>query len=117
MFRRVLSICALALLSLPGLLPLPALAQLSPSLQWAAEVEAKYNFAADVAYMTENGVELKLDIYSRRVVGWRVADAETAALFRPLLDDAVEKHNVPPGQLTLHADRGGSFHSPGVRFS
>jgi transposase InsO family protein len=48
-----------------------------------------------------------LDIFSRRVVGWCVADAETAALFRPLFDDAVAKHNVPPGQLTLHADRGG----------
>ena len=48
-----------------------------------------------------------LDIFSRRVVGWCVADAESATLFRPLFDDAVAKHNVPPGQLTLHADRGG----------
>jgi putative transposase len=48
-----------------------------------------------------------LDIFSRRVVGWCVADAESATLFRPLLDDAIAKHNVPPGQLTLHADRGG----------
>ncbi len=48
-----------------------------------------------------------LDIFSRRVVGWCVADAESAALFRPLFDDAIAKHNVPPGQLTLHADRGG----------
>jgi putative transposase len=48
-----------------------------------------------------------LDIFSRRVVGWCVADAESAALFRPLFDDAIAKHQVPPGQLTLHADRGG----------
>ena len=48
-----------------------------------------------------------LDIFSRRVVGWCVADAESAVLFKPLLDDAIAKHNVPPGQLTLHADRGG----------
>jgi putative transposase len=47
-----------------------------------------------------------LDIFSRRVVAWCVADAETASLFRPLFDDAIAKHNVPPGQLTLHADRG-----------
>ncbi len=47
-----------------------------------------------------------LDIFSRRVVGWQVADTESAALFRPLFDDAVAKHQVPPGQLTLHADRG-----------
>jgi transposase InsO family protein len=48
-----------------------------------------------------------LDIFSRRVVGWCVADAETATLFKPLFDDAISKHQVPPGQLTLHADRGG----------
>jgi transposase InsO family protein len=48
-----------------------------------------------------------LDIFSRRVVGWCVADAENAVLFRPLLDDAIEKHHVPSGQLSLHADRGG----------
>src|ERR1019366_4152615 len=47
-----------------------------------------------------------LDIFSRRVVGWHIADAETAALFKPLFDDAVIKHDITPGQLTLHADRG-----------
>jgi putative transposase len=47
-----------------------------------------------------------LDIFSRRVVGWCVADAESATLFWPLFDDAIAKHNVPAGQLTLHADRG-----------
>jgi putative transposase len=47
-----------------------------------------------------------IDIFSRRVVGWCVADTESAALFKPLLEDAAEKHDIPPGQLTLHADRG-----------
>jgi putative transposase len=48
-----------------------------------------------------------LDIFSRRVVGWCVADAENTVLFKALFDDAFVKHDVPPGQLTLHADRGG----------
>jgi putative transposase len=48
-----------------------------------------------------------LDIFSRRVVGWCVADAENTTLFKALFDDAFVKHDVPPGQLTLHADRGG----------
>ena len=47
-----------------------------------------------------------IDIFSRRIVGWCVADAENAALFKILFDDAIAKHQVPPGQLTLHADRG-----------
>ena len=46
-----------------------------------------------------------MDIFSRRVVGWRVADFESATLFRPLFKDAIAKHNVPRGQLPLHADR------------
>jgi transposase InsO family protein len=48
-----------------------------------------------------------LDIFSRRVVGWCVADAESATLFKVLFEDTLTKHAVPPGQLTLHADRGG----------
>jgi putative transposase len=47
-----------------------------------------------------------LDIFSRRVVGRHVADAETTALFAPLIDETIEDHAVPPGQLALHADRG-----------
>jgi putative transposase len=57
-----------------------------------------------------------LDIFSRRVVGWCVADAETATLFKPLFDDAIEKHKVPPGQLTLHADRGSPMQAKATAF-
>ncbi len=48
-----------------------------------------------------------LDIFSRRVVGWRIEHAESATLFKALFSDAMAKHAVPPDQLTLHADRGG----------
>ena len=44
-----------------------------------------------------------IDIFSRRFVGWQNSDAKSAALLKPLLDDAVVSHNVAPGQLTLHA--------------
>jgi putative transposase len=57
-----------------------------------------------------------LDIFSRRVVGWRVAEAESATLFRPLFEDAIAKHNVPHGQLTLHADRGGPMKAKATAF-
>jgi transposase InsO family protein len=57
-----------------------------------------------------------LDIFSRRVVGWCVADAESATLFQPLFEDAMEKHSVPPGQLTLHADRGGPMKAKATAF-
>lgn len=48
-----------------------------------------------------------LDIFSRRVVGWRVEHAESATLFKALFLDAMTKHAVSPVQSTLHADRGG----------
>jgi transposase InsO family protein len=57
-----------------------------------------------------------LDIFSRRVIGWRVADAESATLFRPLFEDAIVKHNVPRGQLTLHADRGAPMKAKATAF-
>src|SRR5450756_2546918 len=48
-----------------------------------------------------------IDIFSRRVVGWCVADRESATLFTALFNDTAAKNPAPPGQLTLHADRGG----------
>src|ERR1019366_6128113 len=48
-----------------------------------------------------------IDIFSRRVVGWCVADRESATVFAALFDDATTKNPAPKGQLTLHADRGG----------
>ncbi|MES2605735.1 MAG: alpha/beta hydrolase [Pseudomonadota bacterium] len=43
-------------------------AQLTPAATWATEAETHYNYTPDVTYVTENNVELKLDIYSRRDV-------------------------------------------------
>ncbi len=37
-----------------------------------------------------------LDIFSRRVVGWCVADAETVTLFRPLFDEPSPNTTSPP---------------------
>ena len=55
-----------------------------------------------------------LDIFSRYVVGWMVAPCEQAALATRLIEETCQKHNVNPGQLTLHADRGSSMKSKPV---
>lgn len=47
-----------------------------------------------------------LDIFSRRVVGWSVEEAESSRHFQRLFQDAMTRHAVPRDQLTLHADRG-----------
>lgn len=50
-----------------------------------------------------------LDIFSRYVVAWMLAQRESAILAEQLLNDAVERFQIPKGQLTLHADRGSSM--------
>jgi putative transposase len=55
-----------------------------------------------------------LDIYSRYVVGWLIAHRESAELAEQLIADTLDKENIAPGTLTLHADRGTSMRSKGV---
>ncbi len=52
-----------------------------------------------------------LDIFSRCVVAWCVAPSEDGELAKELIADAVARHQVPPGQLTIHADRASSMTS------
>ena len=47
-----------------------------------------------------------LDIFSRYVVGWMVADREAAALASELVGQTCLKQGIQAAQLTLHADRG-----------
>jgi putative transposase len=57
-----------------------------------------------------------LDVYSRYVVGWVVADAESKALAERFIRETYERQGIVPGQLTLHADRGSSMKSKPVAF-
>ncbi len=57
-----------------------------------------------------------LDIFSRYVVGWMVADGESAALAGKLIAETCARQDIEPGQLTLHADRGSSMISKPVAF-
>lgn len=57
-----------------------------------------------------------MDIYSRFVVGWLIADRESSTLAQRLIAESVHKQSVRPGQLTVHADRGASMSSKPVAF-
>jgi len=48
-----------------------------------------------------------LDIFSRYVVGWLLAERETSALAELLIREACAKQQIQAAQLTIHADRGG----------
>jgi putative transposase len=48
-----------------------------------------------------------LDIFSRYVVGWMVAYRQSAVLAQRLIEETCARQGIAPGQLTVHADRGG----------
>jgi putative transposase len=52
-----------------------------------------------------------LDVFSRYVVAWLLAEQESSQLAKRLLEQAFENENIQPGDLTLHADRGSSMKS------
>ena len=66
----------------------------------------------------ERGVYYELfviiDIYSRYVIAWCVAAAETGELAKEFIDAAINTQGIGRGQLTLHADRGTSMTSKPV---
>ena len=55
-----------------------------------------------------------IDVYSRYVVGWMLAYRESQELAKHFIDETLAKHNIPAGQLTLHADRGAAMTSKSV---
>jgi putative transposase len=52
-----------------------------------------------------------LDIFSRYVVGWLVAERESAALAKKLIIESCARQEIQPGQLTVHQDRGSPMKS------
>ena len=52
-----------------------------------------------------------MDVFSRHVVGWMVAECESATLARRLILETAERQGIEAGQLTVHADRGPAMQS------
>ena len=50
-----------------------------------------------------------LDVYSRYVPGWLLADREGEELAQQLIQETCEKQHIALGQLTLHADHGSAM--------
>jgi len=47
-----------------------------------------------------------IDLYSRYVVGWMIADTENSALACRFVGTCAANHQIGPDQLTVHQDRG-----------
>jgi len=49
---------------------------------------------------------LFMDVWSRKIVGWRVEDRESSEMAASLMADICAKEGIAPGQVSLHADNG-----------
>jgi putative transposase len=52
-----------------------------------------------------------LDIFSRYVVGWLIAERESADLAKQLITESCDKQGIKEARLTIHSDRGGPMKS------
>jgi|HubBroStandDraft_4_1064222.scaffolds.fasta_scaffold123689_2 putative transposase len=52
-----------------------------------------------------------IDVFSRFVVGWCISKKSNARIAEAMLQDAIIREKVEPGQLTIHADNGGEMTS------
>jgi putative transposase len=80
----------------------PELVATGPNQVWSWDITKLKGPAKWVYYY----LYVILDIFSRYVVGWLLAQHENAALAQRLVRETCSKQGVEPGQLILHADRG-----------
>lgn len=55
-----------------------------------------------------------IDIFSRYVVGWMIAERESGELAKELIETTVERQQIEPGSLVIHSDRGSPMKSKQV---
>ena len=80
----------------------PELLATKPNQVWTWDI-TKLRGPAKWTYFN---LYVMLDIFSRYVVAWMIANRESAALAERLIKAAVEKQGIERGQLSIHADRG-----------
>ncbi len=55
-----------------------------------------------------------IDVFSRYVVGWMIAEQESASLAQELIAQSCASQGIQPDQLTIHADNGGAMTAQSV---
>jgi len=88
----------------------PELIATAPNVVWSWDI-TKLRSATRGKYFE---LYVIIDIFSRYVVGWTVAEAETGELAKDFIEGVYLEQGITKGQLTLHADRGTSMTSKPV---
>jgi putative transposase len=87
--------------------PKPELVATAPNQLWSWDITKLLGPTKHTFYY----LYVILDVYSRYVPGWLLADRESEELAQELVKQTCAKQNIPLGQLTLHADRGSAMTS------
>jgi len=90
--------------------PRPELVATSPKQLWSWDITKLLGPAKWVYYY----LYVVLDVFSRYVVGWMLAEQESGQLAEQLLAESCAKQHVQPAELTLHADRGAAMTSKNI---
>lgn len=85
----------------------PQLVATGPNQVWTWDITRLLGPRTGIYY----SLYVILDLYSRYVVGWMIAEGESATLATKFLYDTFMKHGIEPEQLTVHSDRGAAMTS------
>jgi putative transposase len=88
----------------------PELIATAPNAVWSWDITKLAGPTRGVYY----NLFVIIDIFSRYVVAWMVADAETGELAEAFIADALAAQGIGRHQLSIHADRGTSMTSKPV---
>jgi transposase InsO family protein len=88
----------------------PSLSATAPNQVWTWDITKLRGPMPGVFYF----LYMVIDLFSRMVVGWLLAERESAAHAEQLFADTVARHGIAPGALTVHADRGSPMRSDGL---
>ncbi len=83
----------------------PELMATAPNQLWSWDITKLKGATTWVYYY----LYVILDVFSRYVVGWMIADHESAKLAEKLIVESCCKQGIERGQLTLHSDRGSAM--------
>jgi len=81
---------------------IPRLEATSPNQVWTWDISKLATHTRGVFL----SLYVVLDLFSRYVVGWMVAEHENSALAKQLFAEAISRYGIEPGKLLVHQDRG-----------
>lgn len=85
----------------------PELIATAPNEVWSWDITKLCSFNRFVYFH----LYVILDIYSRYVVGWMIADRECQYFAKSLIESTIKQFGILPNQLTIHSDNGPSMTS------